>query len=80
MRKRIGRWGNSLAVRIPKAFADEVGLDEDSPVEVSILNGQLVVAPARDTTLSLERMLEQVTPDNVHGEVITGPAVGREVW
>jgi len=80
MRKRVGKWGNSLAVRIPKAFADEVGLDEDSLVEVSILNGQLVVAPAREPALSLERMLEQVTADNMHGEVVTGPAVGREVW
>jgi len=80
MRKRVGKWGNSLAVRIPKAFADEVGLEVDSPVEVSILDGQLVVAPVRGMPLSLERMLERVTQENVHGEVITGPAVGREVW
>jgi antitoxin MazE len=80
MRKRVGKWGNSLAVRIPKAFASELGLEQDSAVELSLVNGQLVIAPASSTPPTLEQLLEQVTEDNVHDEVTTGPAVGREAW
>ena len=80
MRKRVGKWGNSLAVRIPQAFASEVGLQKDSVVELSLVNGQLMIAPATSIPPTLEQLLEQVTEDNVHGEVTTGPAVGREAW
>jgi len=80
MKKRVGKWGNSLAIRIPKAFAVEIGLEEDSPVELSLVNGELVVAPKSRTPLRLEQLLEQVTEENMHDEVRTGPAVGREGW
>jgi len=80
MKKRVGKWGNSLAIRIPKAFAVEIGLEEDSAVELSLVNGELVVAPRSRTPLRLEQLLEQVTEENMHDEVKTGPAVGREAW
>ncbi len=80
MKKRVGKWGNSLAIRIPKAFAVEIGLEEDSAVELSLVNGELVVAPKSRTRLRLEQLLEQVTEENMHEEVKTGPAVGREAW
>ena len=80
MRTRVRKWGNSLALRIPKPFAIEIGLERDSPVEVSLVNGHLVIAPVVEPTLTLEHLLAQVTEDNLHGEIETGPAVGREVW
>jgi len=80
MRTRVKKWGNSLALRIPKPFAIEIGLERDSPVEVSLVNGHLVIAPVVEPTLTLEHLLAQVTEDNLHGEIKTGPAVGREVW
>jgi len=80
MKKRVGKWGNSLAIRIPKAFAVEIGLEEDSPVELSLVNGELVVATKSRTPLRLQQLLEQVTEENMHDEVRTGPAVGREGW
>lgn len=80
MKKRVGKWGNSLAIRIPKAFAVEIGLEEDSAVELSLVNGELVVAPRSRIPLRLEQLLEQVTEENMHDEVKTGPAVGREAW
>ena len=80
MKKRVGKWGNSLAIRIPKAFAVEIGLEEDSAVELSLVNGELVVAPKSRTPLRLDQLLEQVTEENMHDEVRTGPAVGREGW
>jgi antitoxin MazE len=80
MRTRIQKWGNSLALRIPKSFAGEIGLEQDSPVEVSLEGEKLVVLPARESKVTLESLLAQVTEDNVHHEVKTGPAVGNEVW
>jgi len=80
MRTRVQRWGNSLALRIPKPFAAEVGLEPGSPVEVSLVDGKLVVAPIVEPVPTLEDLLARVTEDNLHREVDTGPAVGHEVW
>jgi len=80
MKSRIKKWGNSLALRIPKSFAAEAELKQDSPVEVSVVDGKLVVAAIARPGLTLERLLAGVSKDNLHGEVDTGPAVGNEVW
>ena len=80
MKTRIQKWGNSLALRIPKSFANEVGLEQDSPVEVSLEDGKLVIEAVTKSKLTLRRLLAQVTKDNRHGEFDTGPAIGREVW
>ena len=80
MKARIVKRGNSLALRIPKPFADEVRLAEDSPVDVSVRNGKLVVVPMVDSELTLEDLVSQITPENRHGETETGTAVGSEVW
>jgi len=80
MKTRVQKWGNSLALRIPKSFADEAGLRADAPVELSLTKGKLVVKPLAEKTPSLESLLEAVTDDNLHGEWNTGAAVGREIW
>ena len=80
MRTKVRRWGNSLAVRIPKAYADDSGIEENSPIEVSLSDGDLVLSPARTRSFSLRRLLAAVTEENLHHEVETGPAVGNEVW
>ena len=80
MRARVQKWGNSLALRVPKAFAAEAGLRNESPVDVSIVNGKLVIEPVVEPKVTLKQLLAQVTEDNVHREVDTGPAIGSEVW
>ena len=80
MRTKVLRWGNSLAVRIPRSFAQEVGLMADSPVDMHVTDGALVVTRAPAASLTLEELLEGVTPDNVHGVVDAGPPQGDEVW
>jgi antitoxin MazE len=80
MKARIQKWGNSLALRIPKAFATEVGLRSDSSVEISLVEGQIIIAPKRDSELTLDQLLEQITDDNLHDEIDFGHAVGREAW
>jgi antitoxin MazE len=79
MKAKVQLWGNSLAVRIPKSFAEEVGLEAGSPVDLSLVDGGLLVAPARDESLSLDDLLDGVTKVNIHAEVDAGPSQGREV-
>jgi antitoxin MazE len=77
---RVQRWGNSLAVRIPKPFALEVGLEQDTLVTVSISEGKLLLEPVVKPRYTLEQLLAEVTEDNLHQEVDTDEAVGNEVW
>jgi antitoxin MazE len=79
MQARIQKWGNSLAIRIPKPFALEVGLEQNSLVVVSVSEGKLVLEPV-NPSYSLEELLAQVTPDNLHQEIETGLPVGNEAW
>jgi antitoxin MazE len=80
MKSRVQKWGNSLALRIPKVFAAEAGLHEDAAVELSLVKGKVVVQPVSAEPLTLDELLRGVTEENLHGEWDTGPAVGREVW
>jgi antitoxin MazE len=80
MKTRVQKWGNSLALRIPKSFADEAGLKKEMPVEVSLKGGNIVITPIARPKLTLEELLAKVTEDNLHSEVDYGPPVGNEVW
>jgi antitoxin MazE len=79
MQTQIGRWGNSLAVRIPKSYANDLQLKEGMEVEVSLVDGQLVLRPGRKE-YTLEELVARITPENVHDETDWGPAAGREAW
>lgn len=80
MKTRVQKWGNSFALRIPKSFAAEVGLDRDALVDLSLKDGKLIVEPLPKSPLNLDELLAAVTPENLHVEVDTGPPVGRENW
>ena len=80
MRTRIQRWGNSLAVRIPKPFAAEAGLEQQSEVDVSMIDGALVIKPCPGAVFSLDELLARATDENLHAEIDAGVPVGREVW
>jgi len=80
MRTRIQKWGNSLALRIPRSFAAEAGLAQDVPVELSLVEGKLVVTSVVEPAWTLEDLLAQVTKNNLHREVDVGPRMGNEAW
>jgi antitoxin MazE len=69
-----------LAVRIPKSFAAETRIQQDTEVELSIDKGRLMITPLPAGVITLEELLDGVTPENLHGEFETGPAVGAEAW
>ncbi len=79
MRTQIQKWGNSLALRIPKSFAIEAGLQEDAVVDLALVEGKLIVTPQPEQ-VSLEKLLAGITADNLHDEQDFGGPVGREVW
>jgi antitoxin MazE len=80
MRTKVRKWGNSLGVRIPKAFAEEAAVTEGSAVDVSVLEGRIVVTPVSARRYTLNTLLAEVTARNRHAEVATGSPRGREVW
>lgn len=80
MNARVQKWGNSLALRIPSAFAAEVGLAENSDVVLSLDEGRLVISPMRRVKYDLAELLAQVTPENRQEEVDWGTPVGKEAW
>jgi antitoxin MazE len=78
------KWGNSLAVRIPKALADTIRVSEGKRAEIKVENGALVlrpiVKPARKPSYTLDELLNGMTRDNVPQEVDWGPKRGNEAW
>ncbi len=80
MKARVQKWGNSLALRIPKPLALEAHIAEGSLVDLTVSGHKLCVTPVAPKKYTLEALLAEVTPENTHTEVSTGPAVGREIW
>ena len=80
MQAKIQKWGNSLALRIPKAFAVDTHLGNNSLVEISVVDGQIIVKPVVKTDWTLEELLAGITKENIHREVETGMATGNEIW
>ena len=80
MLTKVQKWGNSLALRIPKAFAVDAQLENDSLVEISFDKGKIIVTPIPAPRWTLEELLAGITKNNLHDEVDPGFAVGNEVW
>jgi antitoxin MazE len=80
MQTTIRKWGNSLAVRIPKAFVKEAHVAYGTAVDLSVDEGRIVIDPHAEPAYRLEDLLKGVTKRNRHAEVETGNAVGQEVW
>lgn len=78
MLAKAQKWGNSLAVRLPKNVAEECGINADSAVEISREGNSIIIKPVRKK-LSLETLLAQVTAENLHSEIATGKPRGREL-
>jgi antitoxin MazE len=76
METKVQRWGNCLAVRIPRAFARDVGLVSQSAIELRLVEGRIVVE-ANDPAPALEELLSGVTPSNAHRDLGWRPVPGE---
>ena len=80
MNTTVRKWGNSLAVRIPKPFVEETRIASGSEVDLSVDNGRIVIVPQVAPEYTLDGLLQRVTAHNKHSETETGPAAGLEAW
>lgn len=80
MKTKIVKWGNSLGLRIPKSFAEEVQVAEGTTVDLTMEDGGLVIRVPTQPKYSLEDLLVGITETNLHSEVDSGDAVGGEEW
>lgn len=80
MKTRVQRWGNSLAIRIPRSYAADSHLEENMTVDITREDDRLIITPKRAPQWSLGELLSAITPDNIHHEVETDPGVGNEEW
>ena len=79
MKTQISRWGNSLALRIPRAFAQETRLEEGTTVELSVSDGRIVVSPV-GRPYRLDELVAGITPENRYAETDWGEPLGNETW
>jgi antitoxin MazE len=80
MQTKITKWGNSLALRIPKSFALNANLKQNELVDLSIDKEKIIITPIYEKEYSLKELLDKVTESNLHGEFDTGEPVGKEIW
>ena len=80
MKTRVKKWGNSLALRVPRAFAAEVGLEPDVDVEMTVVEGSLGVTSVARGGARLAGLLARVTEENLHEVIDSGAAAGNEAW
>jgi len=75
---QIVKWGNSLAVRIPKPVAEMAGVEAGDPVILEAARGQIRVVRT-DQIPTLKELVAQITPENRYQEISTGPERGKEI-
>ncbi|WP_295844966.1 AbrB/MazE/SpoVT family DNA-binding domain-containing protein [Tardiphaga sp.] len=80
MNAHFSKWGNSIALRIPAAFAKELDVFEGKAAEITVKDGSLVVTPVLGPVYTLDQLLAGMTTENLYGEIGTGGPVGNEVW
>ena len=76
---QLVKWGNSHAVRIPKAVLDQVEIREGDELEIRVEEGRIALEPVA-RKLTLRDLVARITPRNLHNEQDWGKPVGREVW
>ncbi len=80
MQARVQKWGNSLALRIPRTVAEDAEIREGARVQIAVKQGRIIVEPQRSKKLKLKSLLARVTKENLHNETATGKPSGKEVW
>ena len=79
MQVTMRKWDNSIGVRIPAGILTELNLSAEKKVDVRAEAGRIIIEPIIDSQETLEQLLGQITPDNVHSEIDFGQPVGKEL-
>ena len=75
---QIVKWGNSLAIRIPKPVAEKAGVEEGDPVILEAARGQIKLVRS-ERIPTLKELVAQITPENRYEEIPSGPERGKEI-
>ena len=78
MQAQVLKWGNSLAIRIPKPIADDARLQLGDPLEIAVAADGIVQMHRVGEIPTLAQLVAQITPENRYSEISTGSEVGRE--
>lgn len=78
MQLTIKKWGNSVGVRIPSSILTALQLNADNLIDMRVENGKIIIEPITQEP-TLEQLIAQITPQNLHAEVSTGNPVGKEL-
>lgn len=73
------QWGNSVGIRIPAGILAELNLTSERRVDVRAEAGKIIIEPILDNQQTLEGLLSQITPNNLHDEIDFGQPVGKEL-
>ena len=78
----IQKWGNSCAIRLPKAAMQKLNLKAGNSVEIreAAHGGTLSIIPVRHRLASLAEMVTRITKRNQHRAADWGDATGKEAW
>ncbi len=79
MKATVQKWGNSLAVRIPKNITKDTSVTEGSNIDIMVENGNIILSPIKKE-YSLKELLNNITIENIHAEISTGEITGGEIW
>lgn len=77
---QVAKWGNSLAVRIPRTILREAGMEEGDYLSLDVAGDGSIVLRSTKPKYSLDELVMGITPGNCHRETDWGPPVGKEVW
>lgn len=76
-RSRILKWGNSLAIRIPKLVAEEARIREGDAITIEAAEGKIALRRTEQVP-TLKELVAQITPENRYGEIPMGSEIGGE--
>ena len=74
----LNKWGNSVGLRMPNSILQELGIKPGHQVSIKVESGKAIIEPVRTKEQNLMALLDLITKENLHGEISTGVAVGKE--
>ncbi len=80
MKTQLAKWGNSVAVRIPKALADAAKFRPGDTLEMAVEDPGTLRIRKQKGVPKLRYLVRAITPENLHGESEWGAPTGKELW
>ena len=81
MLAKVQKWGNSLALRLPKSLAEEAEVGLDTPVNIIVRDHKILIEPVQKKKIyDLDELLLGISRENLHEEVDSGSLRGKEIW